>query len=420
MSVAFDSNVNIICEIAFDSEPFAETQIWTDVSQYVRAFSTTRGRSNELSDFVSGGLSVSLSNTDNRFNPTQTTYYYDSLNSKTKIQPLKRIRVRAEYDATTYDIFEGFLNTIPVKFVAGGVDSIVTFSANDAFKIFQSSQLDNRAWRLGRGGFSELGISTRLAYEDEQELTSERVTRILNAVGFPNNRRDISTGTNEVISQSIADNILTALRENEVAENAQLFIDVNGNVVFRNRAYRLSNTNAIDVQATFSNTGSDLPYQNVSLSFDDNEIVNVYEWTREGGTTQYISDSNSVRDYTAKESNKTTINITDADVLSIIEQKIAVNATPIVRVDDLTINARDNVNLWQHVLGRGFGDRIKVVVQNPNATTFTDELWIESIKHNVNASSQSWTWTLTLSPAGSSAWILGQAKLGEGTKFAYS
>ena len=55
-----------------------------------------------------------------------------------------------------------------------------------------------------------------------------------------------------------------------------------------------------------------------------------------------------------------------------------------------------------------------------DSSSFTDELWIESISHSVNASSQSWTWTATLSPAGSSSWILGQAKLGEGTRFVYS
>ena len=420
MSVAFDDNVSITCEIAFDSEPFDEVQNFTDISQYVRSFSTSRGRSNELADFVSGTLSVSLSNTDNRFNPTQTTYYYDSANATTKIQPLKRIRVRAIYDSITYDIFEGFLNTIPVKFVAGGVDSIVTFTANDAFKLFQSSQLDAVGWRLGKAGFGELGITTSLNYEDEQELSSDRITRILNVFGYPTNRRDIQTGTNQVQSQQVTDNVLTALRENELAENAQLFIGKDGKVVFRNREYRLSNANATTVQATFSNTGSDLPYQNVSLSFDDNEIINVYEWTRESGTKQEVSDANSVVKYTPKENSQTTINVSDADVLSLIEQKIAETSLPIVRVDNLTINARDDVNLWQHVLGRQFGDRIKVVVQNPNATTFTDELWIESIKHNVNASNQNWTFTLTLSPAGSSAWILGQAKLGEGTRFAYS
>ena len=420
MTVAFDNNVDLTVEIAFDSEPFDETQTWTDISEYVRSFATRRGRSNELAEFVSGSCEINLSNADNRFNPSQTTYYYDSANSRTKIQPLKRIRISAIYSSTTYRIFEGYLSSIPVVFTAGGADSIVKFTASDAFKIFQSSQLDGTTWRLGQTGFTELGTSTRLSYEDEQELSSERVSRILNTIGYPTNRRDILTGTYEVISQANTTNVLTALKECAQAENGQLFIGKDGSLVFRNRAYRLSNTKAVNVQGTFSNTGSDLPYTNVSTSFDDNEIINLYEWTRKDGTIQYKADADSIQRYRPKESNVTTINVSDADVLSIIEQKIAQTALPIVRVDNLTINPKDDVSLWTQVLDREFGDRIKVKIQAPDTSIFEDELWIESISHTVNASSQTWSYSATLSPAGTSAWILGQAKLGEGTRFAYA
>ena len=309
MSVAFDSNVDITVEIAFDSEPFDESQSFTDVSQYVRAFNTTRGRQNELGEFVSGSAEILLSNADNRFNPSNTSSpYYDSTNARTKIQPLKRFRISATYSSSTYVLFEGFLTNIPVKFTAQGQDSIVTFSGSDAFKLFQSQLLDTRSWRLGRAGFSNLGQTTRIGYEDTTELSSARVIRILNAIGWPSNRRDINTGTLNVVSQSLTDNVLSALRECEISENAQFFIAKDGKATFRNRDYRLSNTNAINVQATFSNTGSNLPYSDVSLSFDDNEIINVYEWTREGGSTQYISDADSVIRYTAKSSAQTTLN----------------------------------------------------------------------------------------------------------------
>ena len=420
MSVAFDTNVDITVEIGFDSDPFDEVQSFTDISQYVRQFSTNRGRVNELGQFGAGSAQIMLSNTDNRFNPSQTTYYYDTVTARTKIQPLKRVRISATYSSNTYVLFEGFLDTIPVVFTAQGQDSVVTFRATDAFKIFQSGVLDSRSWRLGRVGFSELGSSTRLGYEDIQELSSDRVTRILNTIGFPSNRRDILTGTNNVQTQSLTDNILTALREVETAENAQFFISADGKATFRNRNYRLSNTKAVNVQGTFSNTGTDLPYTDVSLSLDDNEIVNLYEWTREGGSTQYASDADSVLRFTVKGSTKTTINVSDADVLSIIQQKIADTALPIVRVDKLTVNPRDDVSLWTQVLDREFGDRIKVKIQDPSGTTLEDELLIESIQHTVNGSSQSWSWSATLSPAGSSAWVLGSAKLGEGTRFAYS
>jgi len=421
MSANFDSNVSLTLEVGFDSEPFDETQSFTDITSYLRAFTTRRGRANELGDFVAGTMSFSVSNADNRFNPNNTSSpYYDSGNARTKIQPLKRVRMSATYDATTYRIFEGFLQSVPVKFISEGADSIVTFTCVDAFKIFQSSQLDGVGWRLGTVGFTELGLSTRLSYVDEQELSSDRITRILDAIGFPSNRRDILTGSKEVISQSITTNVLTGLRECEIAENGQFFIAKDGKATFRNRDYKLSNANAITVQGNFSNDGSNLPYTNVSTSFDDNEIINVYEWQRSGGSIQYKADADSVLRYRAKESNKTTINVSDADVLSIIEQKIAETSLPIVRIDDLTVNPRENTSLWEQVLGREFGDRISVKIVNVDGSSFTDELWIESISHNVNASSQSWSWTATLSPAGSSAWILGQAKLGEGTRFVYA
>ena len=111
-----------------------------------------------------------------------------------------------------------------------------------------------------------------------------------------------------------------------------------GKRYIRNRNYRLSNTKAVNVQATFSNDGSNLPYTDVSVSFDDEEIINVYEWTREGGTTQYKADADSVQNYGSFSSKKTTINVSDGDVASLISQKVAETSTPIIRFDKLVIS----------------------------------------------------------------------------------
>lgn len=422
MSVAFDSNVNLTVEVGFDSNPFDSTQTFTDISTYVRGFTTKRGRTNELNQFVGGTCSLLLSNADNRFNPNNTSSpYYDSANSITKIQPYKVIKITASYSSTDYTIFYGFLDTIPVSYPAFGADSVVQFNCVDAFKIFSSQNISSAGWKIGRGGFSELGISTVLGYVDEVELSSERVTRLLNLIQFPSGLRNIQVGTNNVISQANSNaTILTLLNDCATAENAQFFIDDDGTATFRNRNYRLTSSNATTVQATFSNDGSNLPYTDVVTSFDINEVFNVYEWTRTGGTTQYVSDSNSVQRYRPLTSTKTTINTTDADVLSLIEQKLAETSLPIVRIDKLSANPRQDVNLWTHVLDRKFGDRISVKIVNPDSSSYTDELWIESIQHSVDASSQFWNWTVTLSPASSSGWLLGQAKLGIGTRFAYS
>ena len=421
MSIAFDTNVDLTVEIGFDSNPFDASQTFTDVSAYVREFTTKRGRTNELGQFVAGTCSLLLSNADNRFNPNNTSSpYYDSGLGETKIQPYKVVRITATYNSIDYPVYYGFIDTIPVSYPAIGADSVVQFNCIDAFKIFNSQTLVSSGWLLGDAGFSELGISTSFGYEDEQELSSERVSRILNVIQFPSALRDINVGVHEVQSQDINSDVLSALRSCEVAENAQFFIAKDGKATFRNRDYKLSNTKAIDVQATFSNDGFNLPYLDVKTSFDVNEVYNVYKWTRTGGTEQSVSDATSVQKYRIRTSTQTTINTTDVDVHSIIEQKLNETATPIVRIDSLVVNPRQNVSIWEKALGLEFGDRISVKIVNPDTSSYTDELWIESISHNVNASTQSWSWSLTLSPAGSSGWILGQAKLGEGTRLVYA
>jgi hypothetical protein len=420
MSVAFDSDVNLTVEIGFDSEPFDNSQSFTDVSQYVRGINIRRGRSNELGQFTAGTCELLLSNADNRFNPTQTTHYYDSGNLRTKIQPLKVVKVSATYDSSTYVLYYGHLDTIPVSYPVSGSDSVVRFRAIDAFKIFAGQTIQSVGWRLGTIGFSELGSSTRLGYDDSVELTSVRITRLLDSIGFPSSLRDVNTGTLNIQQETVTTNLLTAMRSCEVAENAQFFIAKDGKATFRNRNYKLSNAKAINVQATFDNSGSNLPYTDVVTSFDTEEVRNVYEWTRSGGSTQYVADADSVSRYTAKSNTATTKNTSDANVLSIIQQKLAETSLPIPRIDRLDINPRQSTSIWPKALGLEFGDRVKVNITNPNGSTFSDEVWVESISHQINSGSQTWNYTITLSPAGSSGWVLGQAKLGEGTRFAYS
>ena len=183
-------------------------------------------------------------------------------------------------------MFYGFLDKIPVSFPALGADSVVQFNCVDAFKLFNSITLNSSGWRLGRAGFSELGVSTVLGYEDSSELSSTRITRLLNQVQFPSSLRSIGTGTIQVQSQATStSDVLSLMRDVEKAENAQFFMDQDGKATFRNRDYRLSNSKATTVQASFANDGSALPFRDVVSSFDLNEVVNIYQWTRSGGSS---------------------------------------------------------------------------------------------------------------------------------------
>jgi hypothetical protein len=414
MSVAFDSNVTLTCEIAFDSNPLDSSQSWTDVTAYLRSFETTRGRISDLAEFQTGTGTVVLDNRDNRFSPNQSTFYYDSVAGRTKIQPLKRLRIRAEYASTTYDLFHGFVESFPIQYAGQGYDASTKIRVVDAFKLFFNATLDGVGWQLG---ISKLGSTTRLTLTQAQELSSVRVKNILDSFGYTN--QAISTGQLEVQIQPDTDDLLTALRKVETAENGTFFIGANGDATFRDRNYRLVNTTV--PSATFGQGGGELPYVDIISSYDDSKIVNTVQRTRTGGSTQIAIDSDSVERFgTHVLTESGTLNVSDANALSIADQKVISNSIPQTTVESLSFAPQQDVNLWSKALGLDIGSFVEAKVTTPSNTVETYDLFIERIKHKVDARNKTWNWQIGLSPAETGAWILGVSKLGIDTNISYT
>ena len=415
MAVTFDSNVSITVEIAFDSNPLDSSQTFTDVSAYLRSFTTSRGRISNLDKFQTGTAIVELDNRDNRFSPNQSTHYYDSSIGRTKIQPLKRLRIRATHSSTTYDLFHGFVESFPVNYAGQGYDSTVKIKVVDAFKLFFNAKLDGIGWNLG---ISLLGSTTRLTLTQAQELSSVRVKNILDSFGYTN--QAISTGQLQVTTQPTTDDLLTALRKVETAENGTFFIAGNGNATFRDRNYRLTNTTT--PAATFGQGGSELPYSDIRTAYDDNKIINTVQRTRTGSSnTQIAIDSDSINRFGTHVLTETnTLNIQDSDVASIAEQKVVANSIPQTVVEQLSFRPQQDPNLWAKALGLDIGSFVEAKVTTPSSTIETYDLFIERIKHKVDARNKTWDWLIGLSPAETGAWILGVSKLGIDTNISYT
>ena len=415
MAVTFDSNVSITVEIAFDSNPLDSSQSFTDVSAYLRSFTTSRGRISNLDKFQTGTAIVELDNRDNRFSPNQSTHYFDSSAGRTKIQPLKRLRIRATHSSTTYDLFHGFVESFPVNYAGQGYDSTVKVKVVDAFKLFFNAKLDGIGWNLG---ISLLGSTTRLTLTQAQELSSVRAKNILDSFGYTN--QSISTGQLQVTTQPTTDDLLTALRKVETAENGTFFIAGNGNATFRDRNFRLTNTTT--PAATFGQGGSELPYSDIRTAYDDNKIINTVQRTRTGSSnTQIAIDSDSINRFgthVLTESN--TLNIQDSDVSSIAEQKVVANSIPQTVVEQLSFRPQQNTGLWAKALGLDIGSFVEAKVTTPSSTIETYDLFIERIKHKVDARNKTWDWLIGLSPAETGAWILGVSKLGIDTNISYT
>ena len=95
MSFSFD-NVTVTVEGALDNNPFETVSTWTDISSDVKNISISRGRQHELAEFQSGSCTLKLKNTSQQYNPLNTSSpYYDATLGRSKIEPGKRIRIKA-------------------------------------------------------------------------------------------------------------------------------------------------------------------------------------------------------------------------------------------------------------------------------------------------------------------------------------
>lgn len=109
--------------------------VWTDVSAYVVNVNTRRGRNKQTGAFETGTMTVLARNDDRRFDPDYAAGpYYGNL------RPNRRIRFRMTYSATTYYVFQGYIDRITQQY-SGPNDATVEIVASDMFKLLARTEL---------------------------------------------------------------------------------------------------------------------------------------------------------------------------------------------------------------------------------------------------------------------------------------
>lgn len=155
-STGADAKTTVL--IGFDTAPGVDPPTWTDVSAYLVEGNVSRGRQQELDDYQAGTATVVLRNEDRRFDPE-----YSAGPHFGKVLPMKRLRVAAEYNGTTYTLFDGFIDSWDQTYGDAAnnfAEAVVT--ATDGFKVLSVANLPTSAyaqeviadgpthwWRLG-------------------------------------------------------------------------------------------------------------------------------------------------------------------------------------------------------------------------------------------------------------------------------
>jgi hypothetical protein len=158
VSVVWASGVTLTVEVAFEAGPLDTYQLdedgviildeddlpldieWTDISQYVRDITIDAGRSSEFTTFSPSTCQIVLDNNARQFDPLYASgpYYGD-------LDPMKRIRVIAEYASVEYPMFTGYVLGWPSE-VDGFVDEFVTVQCVDGSRFLENSPLAQSAY----------------------------------------------------------------------------------------------------------------------------------------------------------------------------------------------------------------------------------------------------------------------------------
>jgi hypothetical protein len=121
------------CRISYDDVSVA-TPNWTEVTNAdFRAFTSSRGRDAEHSEFDAGTATASLDNRDRAYDPAALPDV---------IRPLNRIWLYYEFSGVVDDIFKGYVSAWGQDWPGGGwSDAVATANAADEFSVLSQAAL---------------------------------------------------------------------------------------------------------------------------------------------------------------------------------------------------------------------------------------------------------------------------------------
>ena len=243
--------------------PLGGDAVYIEVTDRVRRFTVSRGRSSLFTAFPAGQLNVEFNNHDRAFDPL-----YASSPFAGDIVPRREIRVTTGSAV----VYQGWIDDWNYSYLPDG-DSIAEAIAIDATSILSGQVL-------------AAGTPT-------VQTSGARVTAVLDEIGWSNTLRSIDTGQATLSDFPIeADtNAMTYLQQIANTEVGLLFVGKDGAVNFLDRAQSPTSASLV----TFGGTG--IPFQSLGVLYGSDNLYNQVILGRSGGGTATATDIDSVADY---------------------------------------------------------------------------------------------------------------------------
>lgn len=345
-----------------------------DVTASVVSISTRKERNLLQDKYLSGTATVRIIDPNGDWNPLNTASPYYGL-----LQPLRRIKVEAEWQGTEHDIFYGYITEYRYTYPQSQETGYVDFICSDGFRLLFNSNVTT--------------VTGQTAGQD----TGTRIDKILNTISWPTSLRSIQTGQTTCqadpgTSRSAQDAIHTA----EFTEQGAFYFDKSGVATFKNRNFVYNAASGIPTIFSNATGSSDITYANIKFALDDKTIVNKALITRIGGTQQVYSDATSIGQYFLRAISADNLLMqTDANALSLATAYVTARKDTTLRIDSITLdlttpNYDDGVTA---ALDIDYFDVMEITNQGQEGVTVTKTLQCQGIAHDITQ--KSWKTTFT-------------------------
>jgi hypothetical protein len=264
--------------------------------------------------------------------------------------------------------------------------------------------------------FSLANLATLTNPVDSGDNAGGRIGLILQSIGWPPGLQQIDTSPVIVQGSDYGDNALDLMQTAATTDGGDLFMDGAGNVVFFTRNHVLSATTSVQVQAVFGDrpgtvepNGTELPYEGIARITDNTTLFNDVQITPVSGVDpaasgvgglEEVTDQSAVAQFLFLRSytNSGTIQMFQADALSLAQWILYIAKDDEDRIDQLTINPqRAPGDMYIQALGRQFTDRIEVWRRPAGMISpIVKPMGIRGITHTWDFSARTWvtSWTL--------------------------
>jgi hypothetical protein len=340
---------------------------FVDATEYVLSVAIQRGRTSQTDQFSPGTCRILADDraSGRLFDPANTasTYYQGDFD----LAPRRAIKVLAG----TAELFVGAITDLDITYEMPNLSFASIVSAD---------------------GLYELSRTALTAFSPSSQLTSDRVTAILNRpeVNFSTALRDITTGVATCGTVAYGDNTntLSALQAVAIAEDGRLFANRRNEIQFDPRISFTFSTAIASFGGTASN---EIPILAIGVAYGQETLFNRVQVDVDGGTAaQVASDATSQTQYGVQTLSFSSVPlVSEAAGATLAQNLLDKYKEPKIRFNEIStsLNACGSA-LWPTVLTLDVGSVCSVTKRYDQGLPLsrTDTVFIESVTHDITPS----------------------------------